>query len=243
VTDALTVSARRLTGSRASRLRATHSYGVVLGLIVGVFLFATIAPDEAWAGSTLLLAQGATLVTALWTSGLRRVSTHAGLVIGAVAVALAAFYLATGGDVAAGVVAVTTAAFVVLTIGTIAFGVTDQAAVNAQSVQGAICVYLLLGLFFVFLYGAVAYLGDGPFFAQGEDGTRADRVYFSYVTLATLGYGDFTPAGAVGRSLAVVEALLGQLYLVTVVALVVSRIGRARSASSRRDDGRAGPEE
>ena len=52
----------------------------------------------------------------------------------------------------------------------------------------------------------------------------SERVYFSYVTLATLGYGDYTPAGDLGHTMAVVEALTGQLYLVTVVALLVSRL-------------------
>ena len=110
---------------------------------------------------------------------------------------------------------------------------------NAQSVQGAICVYLLLGLFFVFVYGACTYLGDGPFFAQ-EDGTRARRVYFSYVAL-----GDARSTATSRRPDRWVvpspspRPSLGQLYLVTVVALVVSRFGRPRSASSRQDDGRA----
>jgi hypothetical protein len=112
----------------------------------------------------------------------------------------------------------------------IARGVLDQGEVNPQSVRGAICVYLLLGMVFVFVYGAVSSLGSGPFFAQGTDGTRAVRLYFSYVTLATLGYGDYTPAGAVGHMLAVVEALVGQLYLVTVVAVLVSRLGRGKES-------------
>ena len=69
------------------------------------------------------------------------------------------------------------------------------------------------------------------------DGTRPLRLYFSYVTLATLGYGDYTAAGNLGRALAVLEALMGQLYLVTVVAVVVTRLGRPgreRSDKKRR---------
>jgi hypothetical protein len=85
---------------------------------------------------------------------------------------------------------------------------------------------MLFGLMFMFLYGAMAVLGQGPFFAQGTDGTRPLRLYFSFVTLATLGYGDYTPAGNLGHALAVLEALIGQLYLVTVVAVVVTRLGR-----------------
>ena len=84
---------------------------------------------------------------------------------------------------------------------------------------------MLIGMLFMFLYGIVATLDHGPFFAQGTDGTRPLRLYFSYTTLATLGYGDYTPAGNLGHALAVLEALIGQLYLVTVVAVVVTRLG------------------
>ena len=84
-------------------------------------------------------------------------------------------------------------------------------------------------MIFLFVYGAAASLGDGAFFAQGTDGTRALRLYFSYVTLATLGYGDYTPAGNFGHAVAIIEALFGQLYLVTVVAVLVSRMRPRRA--------------
>ena len=106
----------------------------------------------------------------------------------------------------------------------VAFGIVDQGEVNAQSVTGAICVYLLLGLAFTFVYGALAALDSGPFFAQGTDGTLALRLYYSYITLTTVGYGDYTLGSNAGHMLAIIEALAGQLYLVTVVALLVSRI-------------------
>jgi hypothetical protein len=107
-------------------------------------------------------------------------------------------------------------------------GVIDQGEINERSVSGAICVYLLIGMLFLFFYNAIAAIGSGDFFAQGTDGTRAIRLYFSYVTLATLGYGDYTPAGNLGHTLAVLEALLGQIYLVTVVALLVSQLRAKR---------------
>jgi Ion channel len=108
----------------------------------------------------------------------------------------------------------------------IAVGVFDQQTVNPQSILGAICIYVLIGMVFTFAYGAAAFLGSGDFFAQGTDGTPSLRLYFSYVTLATLGYGDYTAAGDFGHTLAVVEALVGQLYLVTIVAVVVGRLHR-----------------
>ena len=99
---------------------------------------------------------------------------------------------------------------------------------TAQSITGAVCIYLLFGILFMFIYSSVALLGSSFFFAQGTDGNRALRLYFSYVTLATLGYGDYTPAGNLGHTLAIVEALFGQLYLVTVLALLVSRLQARR---------------
>ena len=110
-----------------------------------------------------------------------------------------------------------------------ALGIFDQGEANVQTVTGAICIYVLIGLLFVFLYGVLAVLGSGNFFAQGTDGTRSLRLYFSFVTLSTLGYGDYTAAGELGRTLAIVEALLGQLYLVTVIAVLVSRMRRKES--------------
>ena len=79
-------------------------------------------------------------------------------------------------------------------------------------------------MLFTFVYAVLALQGAGPFFAQGTDGTPATRLYFSYTTLTTVGYGDYTAASDVGHTVAVSEALLGQLYLVTVVALLVSRV-------------------
>jgi voltage-gated potassium channel len=231
VTRAVTEPTERWhVGSRASRLRASHSYGVVLWLIVGLFLCAAALPNEAWVASGLLLLQSATLVTALWTSGLARADSVVSIALAAVAAAVAVVQLASGGERLAGAVALFTGVLTAATIVVVALGVVDQREANAQSVRGAICVYLLLGLLFVFVYGASAQLGEGAFFAQGTDGTRSLWVYFSFVTLATLGYGDYTPAGDLGHTLAVVEALVGQLYLVTVVALLVSRLRPARRA-------------
>lgn len=229
--SAVTQTEPRRLGSRARRLRASHSYGFVLGLIIASFVFAVNAPDDEWTASVLLLAYCATLVTALWTSGRTRLNSRTTVMLAWLAAGAATAQLAFHGDLLAAIVALLTGVLVGATIIVIALGVVDQGIVNAQSVQGALCVYFLLGLLFTFLYGAVATLGDGDFFAQGTDGDRSIRVYFSFVTLATVGYGDYTAGTDVGRTLAILEALTGQLYLVTVVALLVSQIGFGRRAS------------
>jgi hypothetical protein len=213
------------------RLRSSHSYRFVLILILATFVFVMASPDKTWALSVLVLLLCGTLAMAIWTSGLGwRLPRTLGLIAVGVVIAVATVTL-TGNDVT-GVVWLFGFGFAASTIGVIALGVVDQGDVNGQSVVGAICIYMLLGMLFSFAYGAAAGLGSGFFFAQGTDGTPAIRLYFSYVTMATVGYGDYSVSGDMGRTLAVLEGLLGQLYLVTVVAMLVGRLRLRRVEQS-----------
>jgi voltage-gated potassium channel len=103
-----------------------------------------------------------------------------------------------------------------------------QEAINFRTIAGAVCIYLLAGLFFAFLYWSMGAIESKGFFVQVNPGNPTDFVYYSFITLTTVGYGDFTAAHNVGRLTSVVEALFGQLYLVSVVALLVSNVGRVR---------------
>jgi hypothetical protein len=218
----------RLRSHLASR-RASHSYGYVLLAIGVTFVFAATAPDGAWSTSTLVLLESGTMIVALWTSGLAGAGSRLSIGFLALAIGLATADLIWGGKTLTGVLGIVSALLSFGIAGVIAASIVAKGEVSAQSVTGAICVYLLLGIIFMFIYGVAAALGDNPFFAQGTDGTRSLRLYFSYVTLATLGYGDYTPKGDFGHTLAIVEALIGQLYLVTVVALLVARMRPGRS--------------
>jgi hypothetical protein len=104
--------------------------------------------------------------------------------------------------------------------------------VTAQSIFGAVSAYMIIGLTFAACYAAMDKLGGAPFFADGEPGSAATFQYFSFTTLTTVGYGDFTAAQASGRALAVMEALLGQVFLATLVARLVSAY---RSPRRRQD--------
>jgi len=216
--------------SRLMRFHATHSYWAVLIAILAAFLFAGLAPDTAWATSVLVLLETLTLVLALRTSGWRVTQSRTVLVLVLVGTIAAAANLAWGGGTVLVTLLDILTGLLTLALGAvIALGALEQGEVNSKSVAGAICVYILIGMLFLYLYGVLAAVGHGSFFAQGTDGTRAIRLYFSFVTLATLGYGDYTPAGNAGHTFAVLEALIGQLFLVTVVAVVVTRVsGRIR---------------
>jgi Ion channel len=97
--------------------------------------------------------------------------------------------------------------------------------VTSHRIQGAIVVYLLIGLAWAAAFELVHHVSPGAFHLPS--GTSAPRpthgfLYFSFVTLTTLGYGDITPLHPVARSLAMVEAVTGQLYLTILIARLVS---------------------
>ena len=109
--------------------------------------------------------------------------------------------------------------------------------ISLNTFYGAVCVYLLIAMFFATTYGLIALISGQQFFAQlteaPKDTPAIDYLYFSFVTITTTGYGDLTAASGVGRMTAVMEAIFGQLYLITVVALVVQNLGQ-RSRMGRK---------
>jgi hypothetical protein len=103
--------------------------------------------------------------------------------------------------------------------------------VSSRTIIGLLCVYLLIGMTFAATYITIAAVSGEPFFVQTDQAQPVDFTYFSLVTLATVGYGDFTAANPMPRMLAAIEGLTGQLYLVTVVAVAVSRVRTRRDRS------------
>jgi hypothetical protein len=109
--------------------------------------------------------------------------------------------------------------------------------VDRETVLGAIAAYLMMGMFFAFAYRALGAIQAGPFFGASGDGTFPQDLFFSFTTLTTTGYGNLIPAGNPGQSFAVLEMLIGQLFLVTAVAKAVS------SWQPRRPEGSPDPPE
>jgi Ion channel len=214
-----------------------YAYGWLLVLILVSLAFQLASPESEWARVVTIALQSATLLAALHVSG-----AHPWLVRGAsfaivVAIAgTAGLYLARGevGAVAARTVALM---LVLLAPAAIAHGIARQAraagAITVRTMFGVLCVYLLVGMAFGFAYGVVSAADDDDFFAQMAGGDQADFLYFSIATMTTTGFGDLTAATHLGRSLAVTEALVGQIYLVTVVALIVTNLTRTPARTAR----------
>jgi Ion channel len=94
--------------------------------------------------------------------------------------------------------------------------------IGSALIYGALSAYIIVGLMFAACYAAIEHLDPAPFFADGQPAGTQTLQYFSFTTLTTLGYGDFTAAGDGGRALAVIEALTGQVFLAMLVARLVA---------------------
>jgi len=220
-------------GRLTARLEERDDFGIVLLLIL--LTVVTISLGQGQGGQFLSVSlSGFTLLFVLHTADARRRSYRTASVIVAIAVAGAALSLLLGesrGTAAAGLIGLLLAFAAPLVI---LNRILHSPTITVRLVLGALAIYLLLGLTYAYLYPLIRYLTAVPFFVQTATPQSVDYVYFSYVTLTTVGYGDLTAASSVGRMVAVSEALAGQLYLVSAVALLVGNIGRTivRSTST-----------
>jgi hypothetical protein len=102
---------------------------------------------------------------------------------------------------------------------------------DAERIFAALDAYLLVGLMFGVCYSILDQVSPAAFGAPAASDLTLDRaIYFSFVTISTLGYGDIVPASAAARGLAMVEAVSGQMYLAVLVAWLVSLFARERNA-------------
>jgi hypothetical protein len=130
--------------------------------------------------------------------------------------------LTSSPDVVIGVVGLWAALLLLFAVVIIVRRVLAEREVTIQSIYGAVSAYMIVGLMFASLYGAMYRFGGDTFFASGSPGNVNTFQYFSFTTLTTLGYGDFTAAGNSGRAVAVLEALAGQIFLATLIARLVA---------------------
>ncbi len=195
-------------------------------------VFVIAAPEANWSRAVTLSIAGAALVLAVSTMRERRqVRTRNEVAVGVVMTGLIVA-VATGAApraVAAGAGAFVTAAVpVVITRGVVRL--LRERGVTVHAVLGALAIYLCIGLVFAWIIDFVARIDSAPYFAQHTSGTPGDRVYFSFTVLTTTGFGDFSAASPFGHALAVIEMLSGQLYLVTVIGLLIGNFVGRRGA-------------
>jgi len=211
-------------------------YGIVLLLLLATFIVEASAYDGAWYRVVTVALDGLTLVAAFLASGVNRHLMRIACVVAILAVVAAVVAAANDTSSTGAVFAILSFLLVIAAPVVIARAIIRRGVVDIHTVLGALCIYVMLGMLFAFLYGSIGASISEPFFAQTTNATSADYLYFSFVTLTTTGYGDFTAATGLGRAVAVLEALSGQLYLVTIVALLVARMATSAMPRLREKD-------
>jgi hypothetical protein len=183
------------------------------------------------------LARCGTLLAALLATDVGRRLRHVAAICVTVAflISLSRLFVDQSGG---GVEGFLNAALVIVAPVAIARSIIRRRVVDERTIVAALCIYILFAMWWAFVYTAIGNVGSSTFFVQEDHATSADYLYLSFITQLTVGYGDLTAVGNLGRACAVLEALLGQIYLVTIVAVLVSRLvsSTATDRSPRADE-------
>lgn len=214
-------------------------FGLLLVAISAAFAIQGVATPGRWEQLAVALLLGVTLLLALSVAETERRIMQAAIVV-VVVIGVFSVIAAITGDSQSVSAKIANVLLVLLAPPAILLGIVRNLRarnrVTIEAVFGVLCLYLLLGMLFAFVYALIGRV-DGTFFANGVSTTTARVIYFSFATLTTVGYGDYTAGSNLGHTLAVTEALFGQIYLVTVVAVIVGNLGRSSLPEARRNQG------
>ena len=217
---------------------APGRYGAMLLVLIASYLMSAFI-TERWIEGLQVVLFTVVMVLALRSSSISRRVVR--VVLGAAIIGLPVmFFLSFSnatGDAGTGVANVWTGLVLLAAVGLIVRRVLAYGTVTLQSIYGAFSAYLIVGLMFASFFAAIYHFRGDVFFANNQPGNTQTFQYFSFTTLTTLGYGDFTALDNSGRAVAVLEALTGQVFLATLVARLVAAFRGSGDRQNASDDG------
>lgn len=202
--------------------RISDAFGLVLVLVLVTYVLTSLMSNRGWDAVVLTIATCATSVVALISSHSGARAVRAALALSAVTVILAAASAMSDDHTWLEFASLLQITLLAAAMGAVLRRILSASEIGSRTILGALSVYTVLGILFTFLYGAVDRIQGGPFFAGVANPNGSDFLFFSYTTLTTTGYGDLVPGGQPGRMLAGLEMMIGQIFLVTLVAGLVS---------------------
>jgi hypothetical protein len=216
------ISARRRERwmQRAEKVR--DAFGLVFLLVLTTYVLTSLLANRGWSAVVLIVATSATSVIALTSSHARPRLVRSAIGLSGLTIGLAAIAAIGDDRTWLNFASVIQIGLLAIAMGAVLHRVVTTAEVGSRTILGAISVYTVLGILFTFLYGTIERIQDGPFFEGVAHPAGSDFLFFSYTTLTTTGYGDLVPGGQPGRMLAGLEMMIGQIFLVTLVAGLVS---------------------
>ena len=216
------IRARRRELWRQRAERASDAFGLVLALVLVTYVLTSLLDNHGWSAVILNLATSATSIVALTSSHARAGFVRGVIWLSALTVALAAVGAASGDRAWLTLASVIQITLLAVAMAAVLRRVVSTAEVGSRTILGAISVYTVLGILFTYLYGTIDRIQSGNFFENVAHPSGSDLLFFSYTTLTTTGYGNLVPSGQAGRMVAGVEMMIGQIFLVTLVAGLVS---------------------
>ena len=217
--------------------RSRDAFGLVLAAVLITYVLASLLANRGWEAVVLYLATSATSVIALVSAHARPRLVRAALWLSGVTILLGAIGAAGGGRFWLNLATVVQVALLTVAMGAVLRRVVTSDRVGSRTILGALSVYAVLGLLFTFVYGFVDRVQGGPFFEGHAHPAGGDFLFFSYTTLTTTGYGNLVPGGQPGRMISRLEMMIGQIFLVTLVAGLVS-LWRPGEGLKRRQEAR-----
>jgi len=222
--------------------RATDAFGLVLALVLVTFVLTSLIDNSGWSSVLIMAATGATAIVALSSSHAALHYVHIAAYLSAASLLLAIVGAVSGAYLWLDLGAVIQVSLLAIATVAVLIRVITAVEVNARVILGAISVYTILGLLFGFTYEAVARVQDTPFFEGVPHLQHGDFLFYSYTTLTTTGYGNLVASGQPGEMISTFEMLIGQIFLVTLVAGLVS-LWRPGERLKQRREARRGAEE
>ena len=223
---------------RAEKVR--DAFGLVFALVLTTYVLASLLANHGWSAVVLCVATSVTSVVALTSSHAGARLVRSAVWLSGLTILLAAIAATSGDRIWLNFASAIQIVLLAIAMAAVLYRVVTTAQVGARTILGAISVYTVLGMLFTFLYGMVDRIQGTPFFEGVPPPAGSDFLFFSYTTLTTTGYGNLVPGSQPGRMLAGLEMMIGQIFLVTLVAGLVSlwRPGEAlRQRQARRSQG------
>jgi hypothetical protein len=200
----------------------SDAFGLVLVLVLATYVLTSLLSNRGWSAMILSAATGATSVVALTSSHASHRVVRIAIGLSVLTICLAAIGAAANDRVWLNVGSLIQVSLLAVAMGAVLRRVVTATEVGFRTILGAISVYTVLGILFTFLYGTIDRMQDGAFFEGIAEPQGSDFIFFSYTTLTTTGYGNLVPGGQPGQMVAGLEMMAGQIFLVTLVAGLVS---------------------
>jgi hypothetical protein len=193
----------------------------VLLLMVATYVVASLTLYRGWSAVAISALGSAGGAVAMASAGARTLFVQLAAALAAASVALAVVARLSGENGFLAAAALAETLLLASAVVAVLRAVLSETKVGFRTILGAISVYMMFGLLFTSLYAAIDRLQSGQFFSRGPPDT-GDFIFFSFTTLTTTGYGNLVPEAQPGKMFAGLEMLLGQIFLVTLIAGLVS---------------------